>query len=69
MNVYISSGIKLAEDATETLLHLEAQGKKVFEDFVKEHLVKGAVLFQDSTKRQNVKTFTSLARQTKITSS
>ena len=55
MNVCISSGIKLADDATESLLHFEAQGKKVFEDFVKEHLVKKAVLFHDPTKRQNVK--------------
>ena len=67
--VCISSGIKLADDATETLLHLEAQGKKSFEDFVTERLVKKTVLFHYPIKRQNVITFTSLAKQTKITSS
>ena len=53
--VCISSGFKLIDDATETLLHLEAKGKKAFKDFVKERTVKKTVLFHDPIKRQNVK--------------
>ena len=67
--VCLSSGVKLPDDVATALVQLESKGKQLFDDFTQKRLVAKTVDFNDSIKRNNVKTFAYLSQTTTVTSS
>ncbi|KAK3728506.1 hypothetical protein QZH41_002367 [Actinostola sp. cb2023] len=63
----ISSGAPASSDVEHDLLTVDEVGMKAHTAFVNDRLVEQEISFHSSIKRQNLKTFASLVKSTKVT--